>query len=44
MLLELLDLLKDNDRQLFKETKLALGQLFCSYVSSDNPHANYLQR
>lgn len=44
MLLELLELLKDNDRQLFQEAKLALGQIFCSCVSSDNRHANYLQR
>jgi hypothetical protein len=45
MFLELLGLQRDHDRQRFQETKQALGQLFCSYISSvENAHKMPLER
>jgi hypothetical protein len=45
LLLELLELQRDHDRPRFQETKLALGQLFCSYISSvENAHEMFLER
>ena len=45
LLLELVELQRDHARQRFQETKLALGQLFCSYISSaENAHKMSLER
>jgi hypothetical protein len=45
LLLELLELQRDHDRQHFQETKQALGKLICSYVSSvKNAHKMSLER